>query len=132
MINQKELRVGNYILDDENIIAKVEKIESTDFNEWSGSGDPPVIFSINGDFRESEVINPIPLTEELLGQCGFEPSYFENGEQSQYFRRDGPHGEEFWFNKDMTLLWWDVEIKYLHQLQNMFFAIRGKELEVKL
>jgi hypothetical protein len=27
--------------------------------------------------------------------------------------------------------WLDIEIKYVHQLQNLYFALTGEELEIK-
>jgi hypothetical protein len=79
-------------------------------------------------------LEPIPLTAELLEKCGFE--------------KDGiyPDGKSFVFNGKyyLTGTWFKVHtscgtfkvlnenIEYLHQLQNLIFALTGKELEIKL
>ena len=37
MINQNELRVGNLVYDDENVVVKIEKISSDRHISWSES-----------------------------------------------------------------------------------------------
>ena len=72
------------------------------------------------DFQELE---PIPLTEEILLKCGFE--------ESQYHFCIG----DFIIRKPDFVLC-DIGIKVnpinLHQLQNLYFALTGKELKIKL
>jgi hypothetical protein len=43
----------------------------------------------------------------------------------------------FWFEETLSATIQfqnkvEVEIKYLHQLQNLYFSLTGKELEIKL
>lgn len=77
-----------------------------------------------------EDLNPIELTEERLLQCGFK--HTGNG----FYELLGTHiglcniGDVF-FNvgfKGITI----GNIKYLHQLQNLYFVLIGKELEINL
>ncbi len=140
MINQTELRIGNYIYDDENVIVKVERIDSTHYNNWNGEGNPPVLFSINGDIRESDVINPVKLTEEILIMAGFEKT---TGKRGDYFFHKVFNGFRLWIDNitpnynvgrksDAKTYWVAGGIKSLHQLQNIFYALTASELEVKL
>lgn len=69
-------------------------------------------------------VNAIPLTEEWLRKFGFEKL------QETYFNGD--------FELDITdagflfsETYIKVSCKYVHQLQNIYFALTGKELEVK-
>ena len=135
MINQTELRIGNYIYDDENVIVKVERIDSKRYNDWNGEGNPPVLFSINGSIYESDIINSIPLTEEILLKCGFK---YENGEYVRGLWKllpDFPKEEVIGYGLFIKGLEWrrinQNSIKYVHQLQNLFFTITGYELGVK-
>jgi hypothetical protein len=81
-------------------------------------------------------ISPIQLTEEWLIKMGFEKSVdttnlfvkIENINEVQYeisfYEKVGCslYAEEFWL-KD--------EIKYVHQLQNLYYALTNEELTIK-
>lgn len=89
-------------------------------------------------------IKPIPLTEEILLKCGF--VCFAESEVSKGFSI----GTNPVTNDHMVTLTWLKDIfknnldnypffknghhviKHLHQLQNLYFALTGQELEVKL
>ncbi|MDB5032244.1 hypothetical protein [Mucilaginibacter sp.] len=111
MIKQNELRVGNWIL--------------------SVSGEP---FRVNAyDLVDIERFphNPIVLTPEMLERCSFENVkglWYEHTEFSIFLTECGGvyFGEVL--NVDSPII---ARIKYLHQLQNLFFALFQKELEVK-
>ena len=72
---------------------------------------------------ELDYITPIPLTEEWLLKFGFKQNkkykYWEFG--------------KFIIDQNFTLCDIDIKvtIKYLHQLQNLYFALTEKELEIK-
>lgn len=136
MIKPQELRIGKFIYDDENQIVKVEKIESQYFNQENEPGAPLVIFSKHGHgLWESDVINPIPLTEELLLKCGF-----KRGSVTMYFLSIPNLACEIhatWFHNQYVIELQNnripivTEVTYFHQLQNLYFALTGKELEIK-
>src|SRR4051794_6996381 len=82
-----------------------------------------------------EELEPISLTKEILVNSGFEEnggiitsSHFEkcglqlkqNGEHFEIVTSKVPHAAS------------PVPIKYFHQLQNLYFAWTGEELEIKL
>lgn len=84
-------------------------------------------FGIRKDFSlEYDIISPIPLTEEWLLKFGF--NQFPTG---NFWDR-----EDFWacyFNRDKTALLFDYlewSVKYVHQLQNLYFALTGMELTI--
>lgn len=82
-------------------------------------------------------IEPVTLTDEILRDwCGLIETYGS-------FSIDLPDDERIDVRKDGTAALWasdgcteghclHVECKYLHQLQNLYFALTGEELEIKL
>ena len=79
---------------------------------------------------------PIKLTEEILLKCGFN---YKDGEYIKGLWKlvpDFPKEEVVGYGLFIKRLDWtrtnENSIKYLHQLQNLYFALTGKELEVKL
>lgn len=70
----------------------------------------------------------IPLTEEIILKCGFE---FEK--IVGWYIKDGI---EIFFNKKGRYFKGNypikIHIRYVHQLQNIFYALTGQELEVKI
>ena len=125
-----EIRIGNYI-----------GVEEVDLN--SGS---EIISSYQcnlNDIAEIERGNvrnrysPIPLTEEWLLKLGFSAtSHLHNfyHEDNMYFQimstiRNTQTGERsgFYFDSDG----FDLKLDHVHQLQNLYFALTGEELELK-
>lgn len=84
---------------------------------------------------ESELVNPIPLTPEILEKCGFN---LEAQRQSIYIKKRlklwmGHTGcIAYLKHEDNDTSFWIGDCKYLHQLQNLFFCLVGEELKVKL
>lgn len=73
-------------------------------------------------------INGIPLTEEWLLKFGFikvldYPCFRLDGLQIEFNGFDSQWGSGLLDEKTVT--------KYVHQLQNLFFALKGKELTLK-
>ncbi len=82
-----------------------------------------VIDNSEVEFGYNEV-EPIELTEEWLVKLGF------NGDSL-----DAGHNDIVWFNnhvgiKGMLGVVKPVECRYVHQLQNIFYAFTGKELKM--
>jgi hypothetical protein len=74
--------------------------------------------------------SPIPLTPEILVKCGFEN--FEDG----WYGKDkyGLYFKFTWNIYDKLVRWKgsNINCEHLHQLQNLYFALTGTELEVNL
>jgi hypothetical protein len=107
MIKANELRLGNYII----LKGVLTFVTAQDFARYYGK------FS---GFSEFE---PIELTFDWLLKFGFK----QDSDLKNSFCRFG-----IWFNKnnmEATYLSQKlIKIKYVHQLQNLFFSLVGEEL----
>ncbi len=119
----RELRIGNLIKSGKGIY-KVISIshykDSTDIITVSNDG---VVIPYPCTYK------PIPITEEWLLQFGFE--YFEENNSYQLFTEFGFYiwgrindGFNIYVNSDEV----GENIKYIHTLQNIYFALTGTEL----
>jgi hypothetical protein len=110
----KELRIGNCILKNgSNYI--VDTLFFVDVYDGTAMG-----FDLQ----------PIPLTEEWLLKFGFKRRYnapamlINYGELQSVFTINIVKNE-FYFT------YGDLQVKYLHQLQNLYFALTNEELTIK-
>ena len=118
-LSATELRIGNYHfyhivdkLDERGEYDEICKIDADDFRILE-----------NFDCPEYK---PIPLTEEWFLKFGFENS-----------EKIAVHNRFVWYKdhigiKGMLGVVKPVECKYVHQLQNLYFAMTGEELKRKL
>jgi hypothetical protein len=113
MIKANELRLGNWVKG--NGYYKIEFID-----------------------HQTDGYEPIPLTPEILEKCGFEKSKgyidfnleitnnhllnYSDEELSVFVNSQNEHGYEAFI----------TPCKHLHQLQNLYFALTGSELEINL
>lgn len=130
MIDAKSLRIGNYYEVD-GAIFKVSKIDKGGFQG-------ELIKKANGMHTNGGRQQPIELTPELLIKCGFEKSKFNSGWQWTKIIRSGFEIIAFGFDQsaDNELFFWTqikvVPLKHLHELQNLYWLIMNKELEINL
>jgi hypothetical protein len=135
MINAKELRIGNWVKDADGDF-KVLGIEHDANKYWIGIN--------KGTSVNAVAIEPIELTEDVLIKIGLKKienpdKLFDIYEYDEYFFCwDGNEihavGVET-YNGDIVpdgLINFAWHIKYLHQLQNLFFALTGEELNIEL
>jgi len=125
MINVKELRIGNLISDYQNNTIKVLGISDV-YNDGNY-----YIISENGGSIDDDH-KPIPLTPEILLKCGFTSDKwlmsFHLGENKMWI--DKTSNEFYWvFGRKETKY---LRIKYLHQLQNLFYSLTNEELNINL
>ena len=98
-----ELRIGNWVLSPTEGEIQIE-------NGWQ--------------IDEGEDVEPIPLTEDWLERFGFEYSDL-NGDSGLWkippFQIYGKYNQ---FIYD-----YELDVNYVHQLQNLYFALTGEELK---
>ena len=117
MINAKELRIGNY----------VHSLETGETQKITGiTEEHPYINSITFDYPNYDEIEPIPLTEEWLFKLGF-----INDRVLEFYRNDITDSTIIIDYNFICLLGYShVKLKYVHELQNLYFALTGSELTV--
>lgn len=115
-----ELRIGNLVFNG-SVVIKV----------WMLAGK-----NVNGFDSEEEdfPFTPIPLTEECLLKFGFKKDsdnsmvkndiaiFLDKRFRTNLFLRDNQENKWFSFN---------FKVKYMHQLQNIHFALTSEELKFK-
>lgn len=134
----KELRIGNYIR------VKGETNNALLVRCLDGK-----LIRTNYLSLQSCEFEPIPLTEEWLvrfgfiKKCDYEQQDWEWGKLSilnsrrgvGLYNYTGDRYLDYWcitFREDVGCGWCDLnEIEYVHQLQNLYFALTGEELELK-
>jgi hypothetical protein len=121
----QEVRLGNYVMDyDES--HKIFKVKSIKKEKRVN------MFFING--RWDNDVLPIPLTEEWLLKLGFEknPSDMPLYYLGPLFINMGNHGiVHVLINKGNYFTPFQDCTKYVHQLQNLYFALTGEKLNLK-
>lgn len=119
MIKPNELRIGNIVL----VQGKPVKITGIIHdNIYFGSE-----FYVRVRLHQSE---PIPLTPEILEKCGFKLDvevYEQAGFYPCIIKNKMNEGWRMDFGEYVT-----NELNYLHQLQNLYFALTGTELEINI
>ena len=128
----KELRLGNLILyrDEPREVSSISKFTITFYNEYWV--DDPII---DLDFFR---LKPMLLTDEYLLKIGFEKhhmDYFFKRYDIDDFRSEveiseSSDGNGFILCVSYNEYWIGEPFLYVHQLQNLWFSLTGKELEV--
>ena len=92
------------------------------------------------DFEHIKNIQPIPLTSHWLLKLGFHKSKNPNGDDCYHILNDDGFSVDFtvehWTNPDINIKYHNHfhifavrrKIKYVHELQNLYFWKEGKEL----
>ena len=151
----EDLRIGNLVSVNNkqfhpNLKGAILRV--TGLNERSSNG--VIETSVNLECeRETysqfiEYIEPIPLTEHLLVDNGFEKSSHYNAymhydleviikanDGKGYWKLDHfskIHDGKLYLTSEAEYTVSERPIEYIHQLQNIFFILSGKEIDIKL
>lgn len=104
-MNANELRIGNWVHWGKDYQIDVDDISNHAWND---------------------VLQPIPLTEEWLLNFGFKKIKTWLGDAYE-----NENGDIAYLNGQIYIISEDVKVdtpKYVHQLQNLYFALTGEEL----
>jgi len=124
MIAANELRIGNWVNDNmpfDNYFQIGELADSTARPK-------------GGNLRGYDELNPIPVTPEILLKAGFvekEDWFYKRNFFLGYISTDN-HFQTEYKMAGVEGDWKLLNIKYLHQLQNLYFALTGQELNIQL
>ena len=116
-----ELRIGNYVMNEHSKILTVLGIKETSLYLYEKYKSQSGSYFI-------EKIWPIPLTEEWLLKFGFEKI-------AGYLWKCKQLGEQRFIENHLTKGYFETHyeskhIQYVHQLQNLYFALTNEELEI--
>lgn len=118
MIQANELRIGDEI--DRGAVVEIHKDGVKVFNGLH--------------YYENEIF-PIPLSPEILEKCGFSKTSYEEqswqisqSENGIVFCEDDKNG----YCEVVLDFYSQVRVRYLHQLQNLYYALTGTELNINL
>ena len=133
MIQPQELRIGNYL--NEEVLGTCIVSQITEKTIWVLTNNLKEDGTQNK--REFHIwikhLQPIPITEDELIKLGFKgqpADYYKDKlsivlENSDIFHKKG----RVYFNSWAIL---EEQPKYVHQLQNLYFALTNKELTYKI
>jgi hypothetical protein len=128
-----ELRIGNWVKYDSNekvTFTMLEHQEINGFTKWIPE------LEVDDYFK----LNPIPLTAEWFLKLGFNYHNPFKDEDSDFyvFQIKTSTGESITFGYASDVSGWftdrlliTVNIYYVHQLQNLYYALIGEELKLK-
>lgn len=126
MIKANELRIGNLVLSS-GYPLRIDSI-----GKWYVTADVGMLTYMY------EIIEPIPLTPEILGKAGLSEIGRIRLADRRFLEIDPRLDTNRVFLTELnthsyidTILL-PIEIEYLHQLQNLYFALTGEELTISL
>jgi hypothetical protein len=118
MLNAQELRIGNYIKYEDGSVEHVSELVLT--------ADHHLINDMTGAY------SPLPLTKDLLVKLGFTltgvsfATLYTSPDSRIVIKFEGVDETPVFF-QGVCIAW----VKYVHQLQNLYFALTGEELTLK-
>lgn len=119
-----ELRIGN-LANYKGEVIKIEGFSKTTFYYIVGD----MLFSVINDIDKLE---PIQLTGEWLLKLGFEQYYDHENDihsmKKHFFSFVSPSMISV---NNQYLIFEENNIKYVHQIQNLYFALTSEELTIK-
>lgn len=130
MIKATDLRLGNKVLVNGQICT---------VNNLFPNNIRVAELSVLHQINHESLYEPVPLTPEILEQCGFV--------KSEYKDFDHPVLKCRWVSKTIVgtnikpFLRFDsmtkldkpsTDVYYVHQLQNLYYSLTGQELEIKI
>lgn len=145
MIKAEELRLGNLVEIDNGLLPETKGkphvvigIQNRSDKDFPDSDSVISLIPNERSWRNysqwNEYIKPIPLTEEWLLKFGF----FVSTRKNCYYKNWGTNGVELivhdyhykgGFEYELGSNKYKV-VEYIHQLQNLYFALTGEELTI--
>lgn len=137
MIDEKEIKIGNWFHHNDEWSYRQDK-KGLPMKEFDFQWDATDWYALGECILFLETVSPIELSEEWLLRFGFKnkkssgTSYFDNywlldkyGISKCTFDNNGYRKGSFYCGNT------EREIKHVHQLMNLYFALTGKELTIQ-
>jgi hypothetical protein len=149
MVKANELRIGNWVFCLEPVL--IESIDERGINRTNDSQMGST--QIRSYYCALDMLAGIPLTPEILEKCGFEKSTSNDIYEREIYSIQVANNTSLYFDAHKNWMRGDADVewylshewnnnhfkndfwgnpKYLHQLQNLYFALAGEELIVNL
>ena len=129
MIPGHELRLGNYVLVEQTL----RQVSMINDRSSATIALPDVLAQETGanKLQSLEALQPVPLTDAVLQQCNF--VYHDYFKFWQLITGEGESRSEMDIDRDFNILDFMRKpivksVASLHQLQNIYFMLKGKEL----
>lgn len=110
-MDPRELRIGNFVLNSAGVQIEIQRHD----------------FTIYDGLENIEDYSPIPLTPEWIEKFGFERLFQKWVLDGYIYFCEGL----VWLECDCNGAKFTNDIIYVHQLQNLYFALTGTELQLK-
>ena len=114
MITANELRIGNLLQRNDNSIITVSPDDIIRIAQWAAS--------------QQLLPKPIPITDKWLAKFGIKEN--RKFPDNEYFSIDIDNNVFAEWGIYFNGQWITVYIKYIHELQNLYWCVAGKELEI--
>lgn len=133
MLQISELRIGNYFLADgmPQTLSAISVMQNNQFKSAL------IGFYVDNKLQhipaDSEQLQPMPITDDILEKCGFKfDNYFKRWQKNKKVFGSGVDME---LDSDYTALDFSgrpvlKEIQHVHQLQNLYYALKRVEMMV--
>jgi len=138
MIQANELRIGNMVYESFSFNPTLEDLEIVTIHKIDSLNG--IYSDIHDNLGDFDSLYPIPLTPEIIQMCGFKldehyKTYFVTDEQNNDWSIvvnsfEESKGYLFQNSKSDASCYSVAYVKYLHQLQNLYFALTGEELQL--
>lgn len=131
-LTANELRIGNLFDHFEDGVLPIEEIKK----DSDGFDGYYAVFRNNSIKCRIDFLDPIPLTEEWLLKFGFEKDKYDYFHHIKSKIIIGHTTTDEFFEYEYLTGFQDsqtemCELKYIHQLQNLYFALNCQELKLK-
>ena len=142
-LKPEDLRINNWVIID-NRPVKVESISESGINiqavggYYAGEASTECEGYFEKWAKHIPQIEPISLTADILEKCGFE---YDKIDRVEFYYFQISPDEKFMSNETGVYYgiqgvsqhhWVKQPCKYIHQLQNLYYALTGNELQITL
>ena len=138
----RELRIGNFVEYQRNdILTELKQVKGVD---WGGDSIFIEYYSQDGSQYpiNKKHFKPIPLTEEWLVKFGFKIDEYKGFDRGSHNVVYSIGSFNIAIEDDNFYLWFEVDednwynvksvkVDFVHQLQNLYFALTQEELKIK-
>lgn len=140
----QDLRIGNYVVYEAttHIVSAIGR--SGIYSWWVKDGEPVIEYCLKDAggvqvedpyFDQISNYEPMPITEEWLLKFGFEKSTLDGDNtwlnlRYRYLTFSSDESVEF-KKVYLTVSRMDIICEYVHELQNLYFALTGEELTIR-